>query len=109
MSEDVNSKKDENASRSEDSEKTQEDYIKSEKTNRKPADKRITIIKDVIIHPVQAFREIDENSNVYLPAAIVIFLISGGFFSEGFLEGRSGLAGRSFERDCRWREGFGRG
>ena len=56
-------------------------------------DKRVAIIKDVIFHPVLAFREIDSNSKFYLSGAIIIFLANAGFFSEGVLEGLGSMAG----------------
>ncbi len=37
-------------------------------------DKRITILKDVIRHPVTAFREIDKNGREYLTGAVFLFL-----------------------------------
>ena len=39
-------------------------------------DKRITILKEVIRHPVKAFKEIDKNGREYLIGAIFILLIS---------------------------------
>jgi len=39
-------------------------------------DKRITILKEVVRHPVKAFREIDENGREYSIGAIFILLIS---------------------------------
>jgi len=69
------------------------DDIVPAKIEKKPTDKRITIIKDVIFHPVLAFREIDGNSNFYLAGAIAIFLANAGFFSEGFFEGLGSMAG----------------
>ena len=39
-------------------------------------DKRITILKEVVRHPVKAFREIDKNGREYLMGAIFILLIS---------------------------------
>ena len=39
-------------------------------------DKRITILKEVVRHPVKAFREIDKNGRGYLIGAIFILLIS---------------------------------
>jgi len=39
-------------------------------------DKRITILKEVIRHPVKAFREIDKNGKEYSIGAIFILLIS---------------------------------
>ena len=47
-------------------------------------DKRITILKEVVRHPVKAFREIDKNGREYLIGAIFIFLISP-FLSQIFL------------------------
>ncbi len=37
-------------------------------------DKRITILKDVIRHPVTAFREIDKNGREYLTGAVFLLL-----------------------------------
>ncbi len=50
-------------------------------------DKRVAIVKDVVIHPVRAFREISENSKYFLPGAIVLFFFSAVFFAEGAIEG----------------------
>ena len=47
-------------------------------------DKQITILKEVVRHPVKAFREIDRNGREYLIGAISIFLISS-FLSWIFL------------------------
>jgi len=50
-------------------------------------DKRITIVKDVIVNPSLAFREINQESKFYLSGAIALFLISAGLFSQGIVEG----------------------
>ncbi len=54
-------------------------------------DKRVAIVKDVVIHPVRAFREISENGKYYLPGAIVLFLGSAIVFSTGAVEGALSL------------------
>jgi len=69
------------------------DSNSGKKSEKKPIDKRITIIKDVIFHPVLAFREIDGNGKFYLSGAIVIFLANASFFSEGFFEGLGSMVG----------------
>jgi len=70
-----------------------EDSNSEKNSEKKSIDKRIAIIKDVIIHPVLAFREIDGNSKFYVSGAIAIFLANAGFFSEGFFEGIGSMAG----------------
>ena len=55
-------------------------------------DKRIAIVKDVVIHPISAFKEISENSKYYLPGAIVLFFGSTVLFLEGVFEGAITLA-----------------
>jgi hypothetical protein len=50
-------------------------------------DKRITIVKDVIIHPSSAFKEIADQSKFFISGGIALFLISAGLFSEGLFEG----------------------
>ncbi len=59
-------------------------------------DKRVAIVKDVVIHPVRAFREISENSKYFLPGAIVLFFFSGVFFAEGALEGAMSMGSDIF-------------
>jgi len=54
-------------------------------------DKRVAIIKDVVIHPVSAFREISENSKYFLPGAIVLFFFSAVVFAEGVFEGATSM------------------
>lgn len=43
-------------------------------------DKRIAVLKDVVRHPVKAFREIDKNSREYLTGALIIFILTASIF-----------------------------